>query len=167
MELRILSQEDAQSFQQVRLRALTDHPESFGMAAEEEARMTLEQVASLLAPHPKRFTLGAFEGGKLIGFAGFYQMDRIKMRHKGHIWGMYVAPEGRGKGVGRALLEAIIERARTIDGVEEVVLAVTVGNDYARQIYIAAGFVPYSIEPRLIRVGRKDYDVEWMCLLLG
>jgi ribosomal protein S18 acetylase RimI-like enzyme len=166
MELRLLNQQDAEQFQQVRLRALRDHPESFGMAAEEEQSMTLDQVAGLLAPHPQRFTVGAFEAGNLVGFAGFYQMARLKMRHKGHIWGMYVAPEGRGKGVGRGLLEDIIQRARTLDGIEEVVLAVTVGNDYARHIYIAAGFDPYCIEPRLIRVGKKDYDVEWMCLLL-
>ena len=80
---------------------------------------------------------------------------------------MYVAPEARGRHVGRALLDEIVRRARTLPGLEEVVLAVTVGNEPARRLYLAAGFVPYCVEPRFLKIGEQYWDIEWMALRLG
>ncbi len=51
-------------------------------------------------------------------------------------------------------------------GVEEVVLAVTVGNELAHRLYVAAGFKPYCIEPRYIKLDDQYFDIEWMVLLL-
>src|SRR5687768_11181918 len=96
MELRILERDDAAAFRQAHIRALTDHPEAFGASVIEQEQMTEEQVAEQLAPIPQRFTLGIFEEGDLVAFGSFYQAPRLKMRHRGHIWGMYVAPEARG-----------------------------------------------------------------------
>jgi ribosomal protein S18 acetylase RimI-like enzyme len=92
------------------------------------------------------------------------QMPRPKMRHKGHVWGMYVAPEARGQGLGRLILDAIIQRASVLPDLEEIVLAVTVSNDAARAIYIRAGFVPYCVDPRLLKINGRYYDVEWLAL---
>jgi RimJ/RimL family protein N-acetyltransferase len=39
---------------------------------------------------------------------------------------------------------------------------VTAGNDAARALYVAAGFVPFGVEPRFIRVDDRYYDIEWM-----
>ena len=47
--------------------------------------------------------LGAFEP-QLVGLAGCFRMEGRKNAHKTLIWGMYVAPEARGLGTGRALL---------------------------------------------------------------
>ncbi len=71
-------------------------------------------------------------------------------------------PEARNQGIGRALLDAVVTHARTVSGVEDVVLAVTVGNEHARRLYIAAGFKPYCIEPRYIKLEDQYFDIEWM-----
>ena len=51
------------------------------------------------ATHPgENFTLGAFEGDKLIGMATFIRETGLKERHKGRIYGVYVTSSQRGKG---------------------------------------------------------------------
>ena len=107
--------------------------------------------------------LGAF-GPELVGLAGCFRMDGRKNAHKSLIWGMYVAPEARGHGTGRALLEAAIARARAWSGVEQVQLAVMTSNAPARALYRAAGFEVFGLERRALRVGDRYVDEEHMVL---
>lgn len=76
---------------------------------------------------------------------------------------MYL-PEARGKGAGRLLLVETVSRLRAIDGIEDIILAVTVGNDSARALYTSAGFERSYIEPRYFKIDGCYYDIEWMCL---
>ncbi|MEE4299399.1 MAG: GNAT family N-acetyltransferase [Pseudomonadales bacterium] len=60
---------------------------------------------------------------------------------------MWVAPEHRGRGVGRGLLAAAIDWAR-LNGARTVELGVTVGASPARRLYESAGFRPtHETEP--------------------
>ena len=77
---------------------------------------------------------------------------------------MYVAPEMRGRGIGRALLTTAIDYARTLPDLEQVILAVTLSNQAARALYLAAGFTPTFVEKRYIKVDSVYYDIEWMTL---
>ena len=45
----------------------------------------------------------------------------------GMLGGMYVVPQARGHGIGAVLLDATLRQARSLDGVQDVSLAVTVG----------------------------------------
>jgi ribosomal protein S18 acetylase RimI-like enzyme len=51
-----------------------------------------------------------------------------------------VSPDAQGRGVGRALLRTVIERARQM-GVRHLVLSTQSGMDAARYLYSSAGFV--------------------------
>jgi hypothetical protein len=51
-------------------------------------------------------------------------------------------------------------------GVEEVCLCVTVGNEAARNTYLASGFVPAFVEPRYFKLEGQYYDLEWLRLPL-
>ena len=53
---------------------------------------------------------------------------------------MWVTPDARGAGVGRALLDAVAAWARD-RGLERLVLSVTTTNDGARRFYETCGFV--------------------------
>jgi ribosomal protein S18 acetylase RimI-like enzyme len=79
---------------------------------------------------------------------------------------MYVAPETRSQGTGRALMQAAIDRVRAMDGVEKINLCVTTTSIPARNLYLSLGFVPYGIEPRGLKTGGHDYDLEYMSLIL-
>ncbi len=148
--------------------ALEDHPEAFASSFEEEQSQPLEATAERLrGTSEDNFIAGAFVDAQLAGIAGFRRFTGSKIRHKAHVWGMYVAPEARGRHAGRALLDELMRRARALPGLEDVALAVTVGNDSARRLYLSAGFVPYCVEPRFLKIGDRYWDIEWMVLSLG
>ena len=44
--------------------------------------------------------------------AGFYALEGPKTRHKGVLWGMYVKPAARGRGLAKALTERVMAQAR-------------------------------------------------------
>jgi ribosomal protein S18 acetylase RimI-like enzyme len=77
---------------------------------------------------------------------------------------MYVPPEYRDQGVGKALLLDAITRAHTLSGLEDLILAVTVGNERARALYVVVGFTSVAIEPRYLKIGVQYFDIEWMHL---
>jgi ribosomal protein S18 acetylase RimI-like enzyme len=111
----------------------------------------------------ERFILGAFEPA-LAGFLGFYREERRKLRHGGHLWGFYVAPEQRGRRLGAALLAEAIERARAMQGVERVALGVSTRSEAARQLYERAGFRRFGTEPRFLKLDDEYLDEHLMCL---
>jgi ribosomal protein S18 acetylase RimI-like enzyme len=164
--VRVLTEADTAAFQALRLRALKEHPEAFGSAFEEEVKLAVKIFAQILSS-PDRPWFGAFLDEQLMGIAGLMRSIGAKTRHRALISGMYVAPEARGQGFGQALMDKIMSQARSTDGLEDVSLAVTVGNDAARHIYIKAGFTPYSVDPRYIKVGDQYFDIEWMILRIA
>jgi ribosomal protein S18 acetylase RimI-like enzyme len=64
---------------------------------------------------------------------------------------MYVTPEARGSGAGRALLAAVLKHAEGRPGLLRVNLTVTEGNAPAVHLYQSAGFEGYGVEPLAIR----------------
>src|SRR5207247_8398658 len=92
---------------------------------------------------------GQFDGADLIGMIGLIRASKVKQRHKATIWGMYVTPRARNKGVGRALLEAAIEHARGW-GLGQLQLSVTEAAPHAKRLYETAGFQPWGQEPRAL-----------------
>src|SRR5207237_739865 len=109
--IRLLTPADAAEYWALRLRALKDHPDAFLTSHEDALPTPLEEVAGRL-DKPNSFMVGAFEGGKLVGMAGGLREDRAKTRHKAWIIAVYVAPEARGRGVGKEVVEAAMARAR-------------------------------------------------------
>ncbi len=165
--VRRLTLDDAAQYQAIRLRALIEHPEAFGSSAEEFEQQSLEDIAKRLGSQTETFTLfGAFLADTLVGLAGFGRSGGTKTRHRGGIYQMYVAPEARGHGLGWLLLDSAVTFAKGQPGLEEIILAVTVGNDPARRLYERYGFEFSHREPRYIKIGERYHDIDWMCLPL-
>lgn len=158
---------DAPGFQALRLRALSEHPEAFGAALADEQGLTNEQVAARLAAKDENdFILGAFVGDALGGMVSLARRDGQKRQHRATISGMYIAPEHRQLGLGRALMGEMIARARQIDGLEMLLLGVSGGNDAARRLYAASGFEPHYVDSQALKIDGKYVDLEWMRLVL-
>jgi ribosomal protein S18 acetylase RimI-like enzyme len=167
MELRLLTVDDAEAFWHLRLEALRNDPASFANSAEEHLNTTVETSREFLSKKDPvhNFVVGMFEEGKLSGTAGFFRRSNNKERHKGHIWGVYVRPQSRGKGVARALMQEIIRRAHGIEGLEQVTLVAS-ANLPAQRLYKALGFESYGIEPHSLKIGAEYVDDVLMILRL-
>ena len=100
--------------------------------------------------------LGAFKDGDLAGVAGFAIQQGQKRAHKGLLWGMYVRPSARTGGIGRRLIEAIVEVARP--HVELIQLTVVRENIRARRLYASLGFVDYGLETKALKQGGRYFD---------
>ena len=79
---------------------------------------------------------------------------------------MYVSPEARGFGVGRALITRLIEHAKTWDGVDRLTLTVTLEQEPARQLYLSAGFQLFGTEPDALRQDGRGQTMGYMTLAL-
>jgi len=168
--IRRLTEADAAAFRALRLRALHEHPEAFGASYKDTLATPVESMAARLSHDetwPYNVVLGAFDDADaLIGMIGFVRQPGEKVRHKGSIWGMYVAHESAGRGAGRALMERVIAVARQQPGLEQIELAVVSTNDAARRLYQSVGFVVYGVAPWALKVGGEYVDEDLMVLRL-
>jgi ribosomal protein S18 acetylase RimI-like enzyme len=161
-QIRRLETDDAAIYRELRLEGLKNHPEGFGAAWEDE----LERPDSWWSERLESNTVfgGWIDGSALLGVAGFHVPGTAKQRHKGVLWGMYVRPDARGTGLAASLLQRVIEQARPL--VEEIRLTVMASNTAAHRLYSAAGFEPYGLEHRALKVGDDYYDDLLMALPL-
>ena len=164
MQIRRLTAADAPEYRALRLRSLREHPTAFTSGYEEDEKLPMEVTLQRLNS-PTRRMWGAFDGGQLRGTIGLDPETRAQARHKATVVGMYVAPEVAGRGMGRALLDALVADARA-SGFELLVLTVTEGNSSAIKLYERAGFKSFGVEPRAIKVAGRAYAKNHMYLHL-
>ncbi len=164
MEIRSLSLEDAPAWLAIRSRMLKEHPESFGADSADFEGTTVAEIEARIAANsgPDSIMYGGFDGELLVGTIGFFQRGGTKRLHVREIWGMYVAPEARRLGVGRALLERALADIRQLPGVLRVGLEVSVSNTQARALYEELGFEAYGIEPSGLKIGDHLEDTVLM-----
>ncbi len=162
MIIRLLTPADRAAFRRLRARALTEDPASFGRTAEEEAGVErLPMEASLEAPHPATFLLGAERDGVLVGICGTFRGQTAKTRHTAELVSVYVAPEARGLGLGAALIEDALARLARA-GIAIAKLSVAEESGPARRLYERLGFETYGREPAGYRWRGRD----WTLLLM-
>jgi ribosomal protein S18 acetylase RimI-like enzyme len=157
-----LEAHDLESYRELRLEGLKAHPEAFASSWEYEA----DKPISWWAERMEMNTIlgGWVDNSPLVGMAGLRVQGAVKQRHKGVLWGMYVRPEARGSGLGAALVQRIVEHARTL--VEEICLTVVASNAAACRLYGKFGFKEYGLERRALKVGSDYYDEVLMALPL-
>jgi RimJ/RimL family protein N-acetyltransferase len=158
MEIRVLTALDADEFQRLRLEGLRESPAAFSSSYEEECVNDVTTVAARIEPTDNRSVFGAFEDASLVGMVGFQRESGRKLAHKAFIWGMYVAPDRRGCGIGRRLIERVLSHAAQIPGLRRINLGVNAANARAIALYEAAGFERFGVEKAFLMVAGVEQD---------
>lgn len=154
MRIRRLTVADVAGYRELRLRSLREHPEAFSASPEVEAEQPEQWFAERLTGN---LVFAAVDDEQqLIGMVGLHIRSGPKQRHKGLIWGMYVRNDSRREGIGDALLTALLREAELV--VEDVRLEVVAANTPAVRLFERAGFTPYGMEPRALRVSDTYYE---------
>ncbi|NOU98577.1 GNAT family N-acetyltransferase [Paenibacillus planticolens] len=167
MNIRVLDEHDASLYQELRLSALKINPEAFGSTYEREVEFSLETVVERIKPTRDKFVLGAFDDrGSLVGIVAFVRESGLKTAHKSNVFGMFVAPEKSGQGLGKSLMLELISKARDCEGIEQINLAVISENVIARKLYDSLGFKVYGVEQRALKYNGKYFDEDYMVLRL-
>lgn len=128
------------AYRDLRLRALRDAPDAFGSSfAAEALRSDAAWAQRLLAATTSGSDcpLFAVDGEQVCGLV--WCKLSADQPSRADLYQMWVAPEARGRGAGRALLEAALDWARN-KGCRQVHLGVTAGDSPALRLYQAHGF---------------------------
>jgi GNAT superfamily N-acetyltransferase len=163
LTVRRLRVEDAASLLVLRREALDTDPLAFAASVEDDRGLSPALVRGALADVREQAVFGAFDADALTGMVGLVRSDKVKQRHIGTVWGMFVAPRARSRGAGRALLDAAIRQARDW-GLERVELGVSDSAVTARRMYEAAGFRAWGRQPRALQWQGRFVDEEHLVL---
>ena len=167
MQVRLLTPADASAFQALRLAGLQEEPTAFGSSYEEEKDFPASVVECRLAARSDQGSFGAFEQSNLVGLVALGRERMTKLAHKGLIWGMYVKPECRGKGVARALLAEALSLARSVSELRQVNLSVNASNTGAIRLYESFGFKAFGCEPGALLINGELHEEVHMYLRLA
>jgi ribosomal protein S18 acetylase RimI-like enzyme len=153
IEVQRLFSADAAGYREIRLEALRLAPEAFSSTLAGESGEPLSWFAARLE---SSVVFGAFVDGDLLGIAGFFVREGRKEVHKGVLWGMYVRPDARRTGIGRRLVERVLDHAS--GQVELIQVSVVGGNEPARRLYSSFGFVEYGIGKNALKEEGRYWD---------
>jgi ribosomal protein S18 acetylase RimI-like enzyme len=147
--IRMLVAHHADAYVEMRRQALAEAPLVFASSPTDDIGASREAVCTLLRQAPESVVIGAFFDN-LVGAVGLYRDRHLKFSHKAHLWGMYVIPNYRGRGVAAELLDAALHHAHTLAGVAWMHLSVTSAAPVARRLYERAGFHVWGTEPEAL-----------------
>jgi RimJ/RimL family protein N-acetyltransferase len=128
----------------------------------DEYQKTKEEVRAWISAMLRNDTelfLLAEHDGKIVGNIDFHIGPRARLRHTGS-FGMSVAPEHRGRGVGRALLGSVIEWAHATPQIERIELSVISNNSAAIALYKKFGFEEEGRRPRHFKYRDGSYAAD-------
>jgi GNAT superfamily N-acetyltransferase len=139
--VRRIRPDEGAALREVRLAALADAPSAFGSTYARESSLSSEDWADRAlagSAGSERAMFFAVAGDGIVGLVGGYRPEPTSSRIE--LVSMWTHPAARRKGVGRLLVDAVVDWART-SGAQAVELWVTRGNVGAENLYRAMAFV--------------------------
>ena len=134
--IQVLPPQSWKVYKTIRLEALKSDPQAFGSSYKKESVFSNEKWQERLADQTV-CVLVAKENETPVGMIGYHLKNN---RENAHLWGMFVTSAYRGKGVGKQLLQKIIEIAKEKQSVKDISLDVNPDQISAVQLYISLGF---------------------------
>ncbi len=151
--LRCPSPEDAEAFLE-NYRVCVGETPYLNLTPEEADRFTLEEERRFIegfGSSPDKLLLCCIVDGVLAGSCDIVFQTNLKTRHRGGV-GIAIRRRFWGLGIGTAMFHAVIELARSREGVAQLELEFIEGNARARALYEKMGFRVCAVLPDAIRL---------------
>lgn len=134
-----LTADDWERYRNIRLRALREEPQAYLDTYEqklldppEKWKQRIEEAAA-----GRAYLYFAEKSGSLVGMIGaFFKGDQSKAT----IAGVFVAQEARGQGIGKLLMQTILNNLMKRPGLKVITLSVNTKQIVARTMYERMGF---------------------------
>lgn len=131
------------------------------MKYEDEEKFVIGQLKNI--ENYKAVMILALHNEKIIGISGIDLKPRVE-DHVG-IFGITIAKEFRGDGVGKAFMKLVIDEAvKNLTGMRIIILGVFANNPIAKSLYEKMGFIPYGNLPQGMKYRDEFVDHEEMYL---
>jgi RimJ/RimL family protein N-acetyltransferase len=160
--IRRVTEADVEALIDIRLEALQNHPVAFSADYENDLQRPLAEWLQRIGESP---TFMAWDGDTAAGMAGIFSGWSSKTSHQGTIWGVYVRPAYRGRGLCEDLVRRCLEWARE-NGKKIVYIAAASNNTAAIRCYERCGFSVFGLQPTAICVDGRYYDELLMAQVL-
>jgi len=161
IKIRVLNDNDISAYRYIRLEMLKNHPEAYGDSYNE----TRKQNDDFFLQRINNGAIyAAFDKNEIVATTGYFVHDHDNSKHKAMIWGVYVKPEYRGKGLSFDLLQEVVKNLP--QNISVVKLSVVDGNEPAEQTYERAGFRSWGVEERALCLNGRYYDEKHMVKFL-
>ncbi|MES2274206.1 MAG: GNAT family protein [Chlamydiota bacterium] len=146
----------------LRLQALSECPEAFGIAVVDEEFRSAEEWKEAYFSQGKWFVFAQVEG-KLIGMLGAEVPSGSYMQHQAEIIRAYVAPPFRKQGVMGAMFYELKSQLQRNPQLEQMIAWVTRNPEtHIEVIYEKLGFKYAGVLPNAVKVDGKRYDCCWL-----
>jgi len=157
-----LAVEQWQDYRKLRLKALQTDPLAFFGSYEIEkakpAKFWQKGLGDSLKEKPIVWLFAKSASGKPMGMIGVLFSQRPKTKHVAHIISLYVKENYRGNGIGKKLIEAILEKIKTHRDVRKVKVTAISSQETAIGLYKSLGFKKVGKLNKELRLEGKFYD---------
>ena len=148
-------------YKKLRLEALKNEPSSFGSSYEDSLKLpdnTWREQLQKSQDEDSNVMFFAKDDNHPIGMIGAFWKNKEKTKHIGNIFGVYVDPKYRSKGIGKLLMEAILNKLNNMPQIEKIKLSVVTQQTSALKLYEKYGFKSIGKCIRELKVGDNYYD---------
>jgi RimJ/RimL family protein N-acetyltransferase len=122
---------------------------------ENEEKFVIGQIKNI--ENHKAVMILALHNDKIIGISGIDLKPRVE-NHVG-VFGITIAKEFRGDGIGKLLMQLAIEEAiKNLTGLKIIILGVLANNPIAKSLYQKMGFIEYGNLPKGIKYRDEIVD---------
>lgn len=153
--VRRIRADEWRAWREFRNRSLADTPDAYGTtlaeSLERDDAWWVERVTAIATSDTASMFVAEDPAGRWLGCAGGYREESSVQ-----VISVWTAPEARGRGVGRATCEAVVEWARQV-GERRVRLWVVDGNAAALALYQGMGFRPTGRHQPLRDLTETEY----------
>ncbi|QIM15633.1 GNAT family N-acetyltransferase [Leucobacter insecticola] len=141
------------------LREVVAHGGAIGWVTPPPAEEVEELLRGVVADSPEgnACLMAAWSGAQLLGLGYWSRYTRATNKPHVDIVKLGVDPAARGQGIGRRIMQELIQAARD-NQVEVVTLDLRGDNLGGIALYESLGFTRYGVLPRFVALGEDRYD---------